>query len=159
MGFYEIGADIMGDEDMVISGQSVNAAHNAAVKAAGGQVLKAGQYSKARNIVAGFPTTAVAAAPGAAVIVTQPQRLFRPERLSIPDAIAEAFLVTALNIGTTNQFGSVDPVPGGVFKASAVGVVLKLDTAQVGNNISIAVTNITGGILNFNAALIGPAIE
>lgn len=154
MGFYEIGAEIMGDEMYV----GADPSRNAAVKAAGGQVLKAGQYSKARNIVAGFPTTAVAAA-AVATIVTQPQRLFRPERLTIPDAIAEAFLVTALNIGTTNQFGSVDPVPGGIFKASAVGVVLKLDTAQVGNNISIAVTNISGGALNFNAALIGPAIE
>ncbi len=155
MGYYEIGADA---EDMVVMGEGMSASQHAAVRAAGGQVLKQGQFSKARNIVTGFPTTAVAAA-AAAVIVTQPQRLFRPERLSIPDAIAEAFLVTALNIGTTNQFGSVDPIPGGIFKASAVGVVLKLDTAQVGNNISIAVTNITGGALNFNAALIGPAIE
>jgi hypothetical protein len=155
MGFYEIGAEIMGDEYIM---GDVSPQQAAAVRAAGGQVLKSGAYTKSRNIVMGFPTTAYAAAASANV-TAQPQKLFRPERLTIPDAIAEAFLVTTLNIGTTNQFGSVDPVPGGVFKASAVGVVLKLDTAQVGNNISIGLTNISGAALNFNGALIGPAIE
>jgi hypothetical protein len=105
----------------------------------------------------GFPTTAVAAL-ATANVTSLPQQIFKIERLSIPDTIAVAFLINALNIGAKNQFVTVDPVPGEAFRSGATGAVMELGVTQPGINVTLNVTNITGGALNFNAAIFGRGV-
>lgn len=105
----------------------------------------------------GFPTTAVAAL-ATANATALPQQVFKIERLSIPDTISASFLINSFNIGAKNQFVTVDPVPGEAFRSGAVGANMELGTTQPGINVTLNITNITGGALNFNAAVFGRGI-
>jgi len=116
------------------------------------------QVTKAREYPLGFPTTTIAAG-ASAVINAQPQVPFRGRRLIIPSDIAGSILITDLKIGKNSMFPTSNPVPGRAFTELGVGVDLNLDTAQISQIVSISVTNTSGAALDFNAALIGTAIE
>lgn len=113
---------------------------------------------KARQYPLGFPTTSIAAGASANVTATT-QVLFRGRRLIIPSRIASSVLIDDFKVGKNSQFPSSGPVPGRAFTESAVGVDLALDTAQVAQSITLAVTNTSLAAINFNAALLGDAME
>ena len=117
-------------------------------------------YTSSREWVLGFDSgsTDVPAA-GSATIISRPQVVFRPERLAVASATASSFLITDLKIGKNSQFLSGDPVPAEAFANISVGVGMKMDTAVVNQDISIAVSNISGSGARFLAGLYGTAIE
>lgn len=116
------------------------------------------QVTKAREYPLGFPTTAVAAG-ATATITSQPQTPFRGRRLIIPSDIAGSFLINDLKVGKNSMFPTSNPVPARAFTELGVGVDLNLDTAQISQIISLAVENTSGAALDFNAVLIGTAVE
>lgn len=116
------------------------------------------QVTKAREYPLGFPTTAVAAG-AATTITTQPQVPFRGRRLIVPSDIAGSFLINDLKVGKNSMFPTSNPVPARAFTELGVGVDLNLDTAQISQIISLAVENTSGAQLDFNAAIIGTAVE
>ena len=122
-------------------------------------LVKGRDFARGREYPLGFDSVANVAAAATAIVNSQPQVVFRPDRLVIPAAIAGSFVVNDLRIGKNSQFANATPVPASVFAETAFGVSLKCDTAQISQVISLNVTNISGGALQFRAALIGPAIE
>jgi hypothetical protein len=113
---------------------------------------------KARQYPLGFPTTIIAA--GASTNVTaNTQVLFRGRRLIVPSRIADNVLINDFKVGKNSQFPSANPVPGRAFMETAVGVDLALDTAQVAQSITLDVENTSLAAMNFNAALLGDAME
>lgn len=114
--------------------------------------------TKAREYPLGFPTTAVAAG-GTASIQTQPQVPFRGRRLIVPSDIAGSFLINDLRVGKNSMFPTSSPVPARAFTELGVGVDLNLDTAQISQLITLNVENTSGAQLDFNACLIGTAVE
>jgi hypothetical protein len=116
------------------------------------------QITKAREYPLGFPTTAVAAG-GTASIQTQPQVPFRGRRLIVPSYIAGSFLINDLRVGKNSMFPTSNPVPARAFTELGVGVDLNLDTAQISQLITLNVENTSGAQLEFNACLIGTAVE
>lgn len=115
--------------------------------------------TKAREYPLGFPTTAVAGGATNNNISAQPQVPFRGRRLIIPSDIAGSFLINDLKVGKNSMFPTSNPVPARAFTELGVGVDLNLDTAQISQLVIIGVTNTSGAQLNFNAALIGTAVE
>jgi len=140
--------DIIGAEDII--GTQLAARHSAMVVPR--------QVTKAREYPLGFPTTAVGAG-ASATINAQPQVPFRGRRLIIPSDIAGAFLINDLKVGKNSMFPTSNPVPARAFTELGVGTDLNLDTAQISQLVSLSVTNTSGAALNFNAALIGTAVE
>lgn len=116
------------------------------------------QVTKAREYPIGFPTTSVTAG-AAQTITTQPQVPFRARRLIVPSDIAGSFLINDLKVGKNSMFATSNPVPARAFTEVGVGVDLNLDTAQISQLIAINVTNSSGADLDFNACLIGTAVE
>lgn len=116
------------------------------------------QPTKAREYPLGFPTTSVGAA-ASATISAQPQVPFRGRRLIVPSDIAGSFLIDDLKIGKNSMFPSSNPVPARAFTELGVGVDLNLDTAQISQLVAISVTNSSLAAANFNAAIIGTAVE
>lgn len=130
----------------------------AAKKVQSGVLVKEEPPTRSYEYPVGFPVTSVTSTATAA-ITTRPQLVFRPERLVIDDAIAPQFQVNDLRVGKNSQFLNVNPIPGGIFRSTAVGVRLKCETAQINSDITINVTNNSLGTLNFSGALIGAAVE
>lgn len=101
-------------------------------------------------------------AVGAAVqvsITTQPQIPFKVERLVVPSDIAGSFVVDELVVGKNPQLAANVAVPARVFDERAVGVRLRGDTAQVSQNVTLRVTNISGAAVRFRAAVIGASLD
>lgn len=114
---------------------------------------------KLREYPLGFDSLAPVPAAATATIATQPQVLFRVERLVVPSDIAGAFVVEELTVGKNPQLASLTAVPARIYDERAVGVRLKGDTAQVSMNVSLRVTNVSGAAVRFRAAVIGAAID
>lgn len=115
--------------------------------------------TKGRILSLGFDSVATIAAAAQSTVNSQPQVVFRPDRVIVPNSIAPSFLINDLKIGKNSMFISATAVPAQAFSHDAAGVGLKMDTAQVSQIISITVTNISAGALRFIAALTGPSVE
>ena len=165
---YEIGDDVdalLSGDEYEVGARRALARRSSARPAArpvggGGTTVRETGFTKSREYPLGFDSGAAGlAAAATAAYNSQPQVLFRPERLVIPGSIAPSFLVNSLTVGKDNMFANANPVPAEVFAPNAVGVRLKLATAQVNSLITISVTNLSGGTLRFMACLIGEAAE
>ena len=77
----------------------------------------------------------------------------------VPSDIAGDFEINDLRIGKDSQFVSPQAVPSRVFSEQGVGVRMVFDTAQISQDIVLAITNTSGGDLPFGAAIIGTALE
>lgn len=113
---------------------------------------------KSREFPLGFPEVTVPAG-GTADITAQPQVPFRGERLIIPSDIAGLFMLDDIRVGKNSQLVSTGSIPARTFTEVGVGVGVHLDTAQVSQQITLRVRNISGQDATFRAALIGRAVE
>ena len=107
-----------------------------------------------RRFPLGLPTLAIAAG-ATQELRTQPQFLFRPERLIIPSDIAFDLRITDVRVGTQSQFASTDPIPAAVFTEVSVNTAISFKTAEVGNLLSFTAFNASVAPVNFTAAVIG----
>jgi hypothetical protein len=115
--------------------------------------------TKAREYPLGFVSAAAVAAGASVDIIAQPQVVFRGERLIVPSDIAGGFVIDDIKVGKNSQFASSGAVPARTFDEQGVGVRLRLDTAQISQQIVLSVTNIGGAPAIFRATLIGTAVE
>jgi hypothetical protein len=117
--------------------------------------------TKAREYPIGFDSGAVLIPNGASVSITnRPQVVFRVERLVIPSDIGGGFVVEDVIVGKNSQFASnTVGLPARVFDERGVGVRLAGDTAQISQDITLKITNVSGAPARFRAAIIGPAVE
>lgn len=104
--------------------------------------------------LSGGPTATIAA--GATVqIVTPVQKIFRCNRLIIPSDVAGGYVVNNIAVGVNPQFAATGSLPGRMFSEQSFGIKLHGDTAQVGQSITVSVTNVTAGPLTFVAGMQG----
>lgn len=108
--------------------------------------------------LAGGPLATVLA--GATVIVsTVLQKKFRANRLIIDSGVAGGFVVNDIRVGVAPQLGALGSLPGRMFTEFAVGIGLHGDTGDPGIQMSVSITNITGGPLPFVAGFQGIVVE
>jgi hypothetical protein len=111
-----------------------------------------------REFPMGFGITPVA--NGANVIINaQPQVNFRPSRLVIPDAIAPSFMINDFKIGMRSQLVAPGSIPAQSFTQTAVGTAMALDTVNVGQFVTLDVTNVGAQPANFAASLFGTTLN
>lgn len=70
-----------------------------------------------------------------------PQELFRTERMFLPSNVANDFNVTQLFVGQKNQLLVAGEINGSVFSEVAIRSFLNLDTANIGNTVSLSLRN------------------
>jgi hypothetical protein len=128
-------------------------------RANAGALLSTQGPTKAREYPMGLESAAPVGAGGSANVTSRPQVPFRVDRVVVPSDIAGLFVLTDLKVGKNSQFVSEQPVPARIFQENGVGVTLKGDTAQISQNVTMAVMNISGAASMFRAAVIGPAVE
>lgn len=116
------------------------------------------EFTKGRQTPIGLGPDIVAA--GAILtIITSPQIVFRPERFVVPSDIAGLFSLVDLKVGKNSQLASQNEIPCRTFDERSVGVTLKCDTAQISQQISVTVRNVSGAPATFTGTLIGESIE
>ncbi len=115
--------------------------------------------TQARLFPLGFVQLAVAAA-STATITSRPQILFRPQRIVIPTSVGTNFVITDIRIGKDSQLVQATELPAEIFSPVAVGVMLTLDTAQQGCDVSLTVRNTDGANPHdFRATMFGAAVQ
>ncbi len=152
-----IGADIaIGAETLELLKRNPEVLRTLAERNASALVSRTPQ--KSREFPLGFPETDIAA--GATEnVVTFPQIPFRGERLLVPSDICGLFSIDDIKVGKNSQLVASGPLPARCFSEVSVGVGLHLDTAQVSQQITLVVRNISGQAATFRAMLIGRAVE
>lgn len=115
--------------------------------------------TRQREFALSFDSQSNLAAGSSRIISANPQVVFRGERLVVPSAIAGSFLIDSIVVGKDSQQVAPGSLPAAIFSEVAVGMRLKLDTAQPGIQISLGVTNVSAGPLRFTGALVGTAVE
>lgn len=157
---------VSGDLDALISGDGtseiigaakVNAKKKAALKQlamrSAGAVIKRGLDRRRRYPLGVVPTTITSG--DTATIPTTPQNLFRPERLVIPSDIAFDIGVMDVKVGNQSQFVETSEVPGSLFSEVAINTGVTFDTAEIGNQISVALRNKSLADVEFTAGFVG----
>lgn len=129
------------------------------ILASGGLVLKQEDPTHARTFPLGFLSNGAIGAGASVVIVSRPQVLFKGRRLVVPSDIAGDFSIDDVKVGKNSQFVAEGAIPARVLQENAFGVEMELDTAQISQDISLAITNISGAARVFRAALLGRAAE
>lgn len=155
LGDWEIG------EDEIIGAEvSVNPSQVAQEVAGRNALLvKEVKPTKARLFPIGFTSDGVIAAGASAIIVSRPQVLFKGIRLSVPSDIAGDFTIDDLKVGKNSMFASESSLPARCMQEDAWGVFMHLDTAQISQDVSLAVTNISGADRVFRAMILGKVAE
>jgi K+-transporting ATPase A subunit len=98
------------------------------------------QPNRRRYWHAPFPATVINTTV-TGTLQMQPQELFRTERMFIPSQVAQDFNVTQLFVGQKNQLLVAGEINGSVFSEVAIRSFLNLDTANVGNTVSLSLRN------------------
>lgn len=115
--------------------------------------------TRRREYPIGFESDAPVAVGASQVVRSDPQVSFRGERLVVPSDISLFFVLDDIIVGKNSQLVSSGPIPASTFSEVGVGVRLNLDTANIGNLISLRVRNIGPDPVQFRATLIGTAVE
>jgi hypothetical protein len=131
----------------------------AAKLARNGLVVTSNHPTKARHSMMGFESTGAIAPAGTATILQQPQVPFRGTRLMVPSDIAGSFIITDIRVGKNSQLPVVGALPCRGFQENATDAQFVWDTAQISQQIAIAVMNIGGAPATFRALLYGDQIE
>ncbi len=149
---------ICGAVDLVGAGSATTdqakAAIVNAIRAKGAAIVQDSDPNKARRFPLGFATTTVTAGT-VATLSTQPQILFRPERLVVPSDIAGAFTVTGIIVGQASQLAAQNPLPARTYTELGVGVDMHLDTADISQFVQLGLSNNSGHDCSFNGQFIG----
>lgn len=162
-----IGADLIGADDealmhaLAVSGMGMSEIVGAAspsaaraIRARGQKLVMQKKPSTDRRYPLGFVPTTVSAGSTAS-IPGAPQNMFRAERLVVPSDIAFDFGITDIKVGNTSQFVQNVEVPAALFSEVAINTAVQFDTAEVGNQISVAVRNKSAGNIEFTAGAVG----
>lgn len=147
MGGYRIGADAAAPSAVVVP-------PNPLVPGAFG--IDKQDPTERRQLMLGFDSVTDVAAGTTVNVPTTVQDVFRGNRLVIPGSIAQAFIINDIRIGTKSQLSSVLGMPAEAFVPEALSPI-RLDTAQIGQQITINLTNRSAGPMRFLATLYGDA--
>jgi hypothetical protein len=161
---------ILGDDDLarILSGEDAGepvdmqaVRQEAAVRAAARNavMVKHNEPTTARVFPMGFESPAVIPSGDSVLIIARPQVIFRPEYLRVPSDIAGDFAIDDIKVGKDSQFVAPGPIPARLLQENAIGSRMQMDTAQISQEITVAVTNRSGADRVFAAGMWGNAVE
>lgn len=154
----DLASQICGAVDLVgAGGATASQAKQAimqAIESRGGAIVHDTDPNKARRFPLGFAATSVVTAT-VTTLSTQPQILFRPERLVIPSDFAGAFTVTAITVGQASQLAANNPLPARTYTEFGVGVDMHLDTADISQFVQLGLSNNSAHDVTFTGQFIG----
>lgn len=123
-----------------------------------GAIVKTLKPVAQRNLFLGLVQTGIAAS-ALATITVQPQIPFKGYRLSVPAQFAPFFVLVDIRVGKDSQLVAPGAVPATSFSEVATGDNVSMDTASVGQLITVQVQNIDAAAPHdFRATLFGKSM-
>jgi len=122
-----------------------------------GKVIQGPKGYSDRRQVMGANSTGNIAAGAQGIITVRPQRAFKVKRFMVASAIAAFFDINDIKVGQTSQLVSANAMPAQIFTEGSMDAYVDWDTASIGNEITITVTNVDGAAHAFRAGLLGTA--
>jgi len=134
-------------------------------------ILSVAKPSKGRCQPLNFfqPLVVGSAGGSPATQVTQrPQTLFRGHRVVLPSvtypgaagaAIPNPFAIIDLKVGRNSQFVASQQMAASIFFQTAFGAGVQIDTGQISQDITFTVINQDAAPQNFEATILGDAVE
>lgn len=168
--FGSIGTEILGTEilgmigahdeevlrDLMSGGEAIGGAHHPGARAK--SVISPDHFLWRREFI-GMTAAAATAPAGQTTIVVQPQRKFKTKRVVVVSQIAAFFQFIDLKVGQNSQAAAIGNTPCQAFVENAVSAYVDFDTADIGNLISMVVTNTDANPHTFQAVLFGIALR
>lgn len=154
VGLDSIGLDSIGAADLAELQEA------ALAKAAGGAIVRQQKAVGVRvQPMPANPLLVTAALP-IQTVEYKPQRLVLIHSFIIPSINADNFDITDISVGQMPQFITKGSVPGAAYSEVADGrrSILKFDSADVGNLVTVTVQNISGADDTFRATFVAQAI-
>lgn len=113
------------------------------------------QLTTRRRQTIGF-TPAIDVQPGDAFeLRAEIQEVFRLERLMIPSELAPFIIINDAKVGTVSQFANSAPIPASMFSEVSTFSNVDWRTANLGNDIVLACTNIGAQAIDVYAGAVG----
>jgi hypothetical protein len=109
----------------------------------------------ARVLYLGFDSVTDVPAGSTVNVSTNTQDVFKPRKIIISATIAPLFVINDIKVGNISQFSSSAAVPAEAFVANSVSADVNFDTAQVSQQITFNVSNVSGAPARFRAAING----
>jgi len=125
----------------------------------GSTLVREKPITKGRTVPLGFDSETPVDPGQTRRVTTRPQVVFKGMRPIVSSDIAGSFMIQDIIIGKNSQFAASGPVPARTFEGNSFGVELDLDTAQIGQDVTMYVTNISNAPVRFIATLIGKSVE
>ena len=122
-------------------------------------MVKQVEPTNARVFPMGFESPFAIPSGDSVLIIGRPQVIFRPEYLRVPSDIAGDFAIDDIKVGKDSQFVAPGPIPARLLQENAIGSRMQMDTAQISQEITVAVTNRSGADRIFAAGMWGNAVE
>jgi len=109
-----------------------------------------------RECLLGFYQSGIGPKTGAISIVSRPQVPFLGERLRIPSSLGALFAIVDIKVGNHGQLGNSTAIPAHNFTDSVAREIrLRLDPADIGQDVAIVAENLTEDPQTFVATLVG----
>lgn len=121
----------------------------------GGLQIREREPKTERVLWIGFKSAAAIAAAANSNVSASPQDTFSPRKILIPASVAPNFEVADLKVGSVSQFSSSDPIPAEAFIPDGVSTDVRFDTAQISQQVTFNVNNISNAAAVFRAAING----
>lgn len=99
------------------------------------------------ELPAGFQSVGTIAAAGNQTIIITAPLLWKPDRLFIPAALGGNFTLDVLQVALQSWMLTASPINCGIFGQDATDNVMRLDTLQIGQQLVMRFTNISGAPL------------
>jgi len=103
----------------------------------------------------GFKSSSTIAASANSAVSSSPQDTFAPRKVVIPGSVAPNFEIVDLKIGAISQLSSSDPIPAEAFIPNASLTDVHFDTAQISQQVTFSVNNISNAAATFRGAMNG----
>lgn len=124
-----------------------------------GSLVRTSAPTKVREYPLPFDSVVPILAGATFTLPSNPQVLFRPDRLTVPSFLAPAFVLSDIKVGKDSQQVAAGNISCVVFAENAVGMKMKLGTAKPGMTITLIGQNISLAPARFLATMIGDAVE
>ena len=131
------GVDMIGMRTII--GEAVASAVQRVTDVQSGTVADRGEEDLTRKILP-IPVTSVPANSTVRLTI-QPQELFKAKRLVVDPAVAGDFRISNAKVATRDQFSGPGAVPAAVFGPNAFDVNIDWTTCEVGELITLDITN------------------
>ncbi len=117
------------------------------------------RHSDDLTIYYGVDSGAVLVPAGATALVTvTPQKRHIPEKLSLTEAMAAAFLITTITAGVEPVLATTGPISAAIFVQDSTAPAFKSVIMDVGMDFTVGVTNISGADARFTTTVIGKPV-